>query len=160
MRKRGVWVLLVVVAGVMALGTDVGAAKSATPRWVKHVQAFPGGISSGVRAYTDPGLQKAQSKARASSALSAPAAPATLGPLQNEQINEDSNPPLPQDETQVVRNPFDGNNAVAAANDYVNGGSQLYATTDGGQTWTTQYRSSRVKEVGTRLPFRTLFPSP
>ena len=26
--------------------------------------------------------------------------------------------------------------AVAAANDYVNGGSQIYRTTDGGQTWT------------------------
>ena len=30
----------------------------------------------------------------------------------------------------------------------MNGGSQLYATNDGGQTWTTQYRSSAAAETG------------
>ncbi len=37
---------------------------------------------------------------------------------------------------------------MAGANDYVNGGSQIYATNDGGQTWTTQYRSSATAETG------------
>lgn len=37
--------------------------------------------------------------------------------------------------------------AVAGANDYVNGGSQLYQTTDGGRHWSTQFRSARVFET-------------
>ena len=42
------------VMGFMALGTGLAAA-NATPRWVKHVRSYPGGISGGVRAYLDPG---------------------------------------------------------------------------------------------------------
>ena len=73
--------------------------------------------------------------------------PASPGSLQNLQVNSDSNPPLPQNETQIVHSVFNDKVAIGAANDYINGGSQLYRTTDGGQTWTTQDRSSATLET-------------
>jgi hypothetical protein len=116
---------------------------------VKHVQRYPGGISNGVRAYLAPGLKKAQRQARARAALSGASAAPVSGLLQNEQVNTmDSSPPLPQNETQVAHNVFNDDNAVAAANDYINGGSQIYTTDDGGETWTTQDRSSATLETG------------
>src|SRR3954453_6511461 len=77
-----------------------------------------------------------------------PASPAAPVPLQNLQVNADSNPPLPQNETQIAHSVFNDQVAVGGANDYVNGGSQLYTTNDGGQTWTTQDRSARTLETG------------
>ena len=47
------------VMGFMALGTGLAAANT-TPRWVKHVRSYPGGISGGVRAYLDPGTSSAK----------------------------------------------------------------------------------------------------
>ncbi len=136
------------LAGLLTIGTSLAGA-STTPRWVKHVDRYPGGISNGVRAYMAPGLKKAQRQARARAALSGSSSAPVAGPLQNEQVNTaDSNPPLPQNETQVAHSVFDDNVAVAGANDYVNGGSQIYATNDGGQSWTTQYRSSAAAETG------------
>src|SRR5436190_22062391 len=127
MRKRGVWVLLVIVAGVMALGTDVGAAKSATPRWVKHVRNYPGGISNGVRAYLDGGVAGAQSGLAAQQGSGSSSGRAGSTTLHNQRVNDkDANPKVPQNETQVAHSELDDHIAVAAANDYVNGGSQLY----------------------------------
>src|SRR4051794_11292015 len=147
MKRLGLAAVLIGVAGLMALTASV--AMGSTPRWVKHVHRYPGGISNGVRAYLDPGMRKAKKQARASQELSSPAAPAAPGPLQNIQVNsQDSNPPLPQNETQVVHSELNDNIAVAGANDYVNGGSQIYTTSDGGQTWSTQYRSSQTLETG------------
>ena len=60
----------------------------------------------------------------------------------------DSNPPLPQNETQIAHSFFNDKIAVGGANDYVNGGSQLYRTTNGGESWTTQDRSSAAEETG------------
>ena len=148
MKRVGFVACLIGVAALFAIATSVAMA-STTPRWVKHVHRYQGGISNGVRAYLDPGLRNAKKQAQASQAPNSPAAPAAPGPLQNEQVNSaDSNPPLPQNETQVVHSELNDNIAVAGANDYVNGGSQLYTTSDGGQTWTTQYRSSRTLEDG------------
>ena len=148
MKRVGLVATVLGAAAWMAVAVSLAAA--ATPRWVKHVHRYPGGISNGVRAHLDPGLRKAKSQVRATAALSAaPAAPAAPGPLQNEQVNTvDSNPPLPQNETQVAHSVYDDNIAVAGANDYINGGSQIYTTTDGGQTWTTQDRSSATAETG------------
>jgi hypothetical protein len=135
--------VLAVVAGLMAIGA--GAAAAATPPWVKHVERYPGGISSGVRAYLDKGVTGARSSALGpTSSQVFPEAP-----LMNVQVNSlDSNPKVPQNETQVVAKPGSSRIAVAAANDYVNGGSQIYRTSDGGRTWTTQFRSSATKETG------------
>jgi hypothetical protein len=136
------------VMGLMALGTGLAAANT-TPRWVKHVRNYPGGISGGVRAYLDPGTSGANPGLTATPGASSFSRPASPAALHNLKVNgQDSNPPVPQNETQVVHNEFNDRVAVAAANDYVNGGSQLYRTTDGGQHWSSQFRSSSVLETG------------
>jgi hypothetical protein len=53
------------------------------------------------------------------------------------QMNDDSNPPLPQNETSVAYSVFDPRIAVAASNDYVSGGVAVMRTRDGGRTWQT-----------------------
>jgi hypothetical protein len=144
LRKLGFATAISAAAATIAL--SAGLAAASTPPWVKHVQRFPGGISNGVRAYTDPGLRHAQVAARLS--VTSSQAPAAASSLHNVQVNGDSNPPLPQNETQIAHNFFNARIAVGGANDYINGGSQLYRTTDGGQTWTTQDRTSSVLETG------------
>jgi hypothetical protein len=52
-------------------------------------------------------------------------------------MNDDSNPPLPQNETSVAYNVFNPRIAVAASNDYVSGGVAVMRTSDGGRTWKT-----------------------
>jgi hypothetical protein len=62
---------------------------------------------------------------RASGAATAPA-------LHNVQMNDDSNPPLPQNETSVAYSTQNPLIAVAASNDYVSGGVAVMRTADGG----------------------------
>jgi len=50
-------------------------------------------------------------------------------------MNDDSFPPLPQDETSVAYNLNDPMIAVAGANDYVSGATVVMRTTDGGAHW-------------------------
>jgi hypothetical protein len=102
------------------------------PRWVKHVQNYPGGISNGVRAYLDSGLIQAQAKYAASSGI----APRGFGGP-NVQMNADSDPPVPQNETAVAYSLVNPMVAVAAANDYISGGNIVMYTKNGGQSWKT-----------------------
>ena len=109
-------------------------ASNATPRWVLHVENYSGGISNGVRAAlavasASPGTPttKAQSPARVPSTVSSG----------NVQMDENSYPPLPQNETAVAMNTSDENIAVAASNDYVDGGVTVMRTADGGHSWQT-----------------------
>src|SRR5436190_15470437 len=147
-KSPGILATLVVVAGTLALGASVAPA-STTPRWVKHVRSYPGGISGGVRAYLARGTSRAKAGLKPTRSGASSSSPANAPTLQNRKVNsQDSDPPVPQNETQVVHNVFNDRIAVAAANDYVNGGSQLYRTTDGGQHWSTQFRSSAVLETG------------
>src|SRR3954451_19801295 len=105
MKRLGLAAVLIGVAGLMALTASV--AMGSTPPWVKHVERYPGGISNGVRAYTDPGLQRAQAATRLSGAPSSTAGQErSARNLNNLQVNQDSSPPLPQNETQIVHNPF------------------------------------------------------
>jgi hypothetical protein len=120
-----------------AIASSNGSAQ--TPRWVKHVNRYPGGISNGVRAYLDPAVQQAQDKYRDAILARPPSAP----PLNNVQMNDDSLPPLPQNETSVAYSLHDPMIAVAGANDYVSGGTVVMRTTDGGRHW----RSTRVVPV-------------
>jgi hypothetical protein len=143
MKRMGFVAALIAVAGVAMLTAAVAAAS--TPRWVTHVDRYPGGISNGVRAYLDPGTRQARAVARLNGQSSSAASGSSL---HNLQVNQDSSPPLPQNETQIVHKPSNDMVAVGGANDYVNGGSQLYTTDDGGQTWPTQDRSARVLETG------------
>ena len=118
MRKGiGIAAVLAVMTGLIALAAGTAWA-STTPRWVKHVENYPGGISGGVRAYLDKGVTGAKPGLGPTSTQVFPRAP-----LMNVQVNSlDSNPKVPQNETQVVVKPGNPKIAVAAANDYVNGG--------------------------------------
>jgi hypothetical protein len=53
----------------------------------------------------------------------------------NVQMNDDSYPPLPQNETAVAYKTTHPQIAVAAANDYVSGGVVVMRTSNGGQQW-------------------------
>jgi BNR/Asp-box repeat len=65
----------------------------------------------------------------------------SFGP--NVQMNDDSSPPLPQNETAVAVSLANPKIAVAAANDYVSGGNVVMRTLDGGRHWS----STRVVPV-------------
>jgi hypothetical protein len=142
-RTRAILLILATIAAMGAIAAPSGAAASQpTPRWVLHTQRYPGSISNGVRAMVSPAAVAAQAKRlRASGAVAAPA-------LQNVQMNDDSNPPLPQNETAVAYNTRNPLIAVAASNDYVSGGVAIMRTTNGGQSW----RTTRVTPqfLGTR----------
>jgi hypothetical protein len=53
----------------------------------------------------------------------------------NIQMNDNTYPPVPQNETAVAINTADERVAVAAANDYVSGGVTVMRTADGGRSW-------------------------
>ena len=127
-----------VIAGSVAASFLVAApgasGAAATPRWILHIQRYPGGISNGVRAMVSPAAMAARAAHRRAGA----AAPVSSG--SNVQMNTDSNPPLPQNETAVAVSLANPKIAVAAANDYVSGGNIVMRTADGGRHW----KSTRV----------------
>ena len=84
---------------MVVLSVSAGAAFAAAPRWVTHVRGYDGGISSGTRAYLDPDVVAAQALS------SGPFAATGFAALNNVQMNDDSSPPLPQDETSVALDP-------------------------------------------------------
>jgi hypothetical protein len=94
------------------------------------VARYPGGISNGVRA-----VYAAQQQNSAARAAAKPQAPGRNGGGANVQMNDDSNPPLPQNETAVAYNVTSPKIAVAAANDYVSGGVVVMRTSDSGKKW-------------------------
>jgi hypothetical protein len=136
--------LLLTVATVAALigsfAPTTGATTSSTPRWVTHVERFSGGISNGVRFSLDPAVVRAQGTY---AETLAPSRTTAVGG--NVQMNDDSYPPLPQNEESVAVSTDDPMVAVAGANDYVSGGTVVMRTSDGGRTWA----STRVVPVFT-----------
>lgn len=130
-RARFILLVAATLAALLAVmlpsGPPAGAA-TATPRWLLHVQRFSGGISNGVRAMATPAAAAAQAR------HAAVVAAAGSG-LHNVQMNDDSNPPLPQNETSVAASLTNPLVAVAAANDYVSGGVVVMRTANGGKTW-------------------------
>ncbi len=138
---------LVGATAPQASGANAPAGGSAsTPRWLTHVQKFPGGISNGVRAQAQPEVARAQAAHRASlvgtssrgtAAGGGSVAAPHPGLGSNVQMNTDSDPPLPQNETSVAASLDNPNVAVAGANDYVSGGVRVMRTLDGGHTWLT-----------------------
>ena len=160
---------LLVAAGTLALLTGLsapmaaGAGSSATPLWVKHVNQYPGGISNGVRAYLDPAVVQAQAQFGNNLHTPAPAGNGSGAPLNNVQMNDDSYPPMPQNETAVAYSLDDPMIAVAGANDYVSGGTVVMRTTDGGQHWTSTRVIPRVpavqRDLQRRRPRPRLQPS-
>ena len=126
MRRLAIAVLAASTVAAVAASAAPVAASSSVPLWVKHVRNYPGGISNGVRSYLDPGVQAAQHGGIV-------AAPSGKGDLPNVQMNDDSDPPVPQNETAVAYSLDDPLVAVAASNDYVSGGVAVMRTSDGGR---------------------------
>ena len=153
-RLRTVLVVVSVLAAVLALVATSGTAAPSTsaslttPRWVLHVQRFPGGISNGVRAAAS---SEATARAPSASGLAAGAAAgagANTTALRNVQMNDDSNPPLPQNETAVDYSRANPLIAVAAANDYVSGGVVVMRTANGGRSWNSTRITPQFRGTG------------
>jgi len=137
-----------VLASFVIVGSQVGTDASAhkVPQWIKHVQHWDGGISNGVR----------ERAAQAAGEITVPRTHAsvavTIGSaaLDNVQMNGDSTPPLPQDEPSIAESLDDPMNAVAASNDYTGDGFWIGSTTDGGQTWASQWKDPKFSFDGGR----------
>ena len=135
MRRSSMFVvILTLLTAMVGLAPGPGSSAGSPPLWVKHVQTFPGGISGGVRAR-----------------LSAIQGEAGSGGLAQQlvggtdiQMNDDCDPPLPQNETSVAVNASDPMNAVAAANDYCGDGFWIGHTFDGGQTWASEFKDPKL----------------
>jgi hypothetical protein len=139
--------VLACVAGTLVAPSVAHAASD--PRWVSHIKQYPGGISGGVRAmYAAQGAGAALNSGAAAQASAGrlKAAPKSGGP--NVQMNDDSNPPLPQNETAVAYNVNKPLIAVAAANDYVSGGVVVMRTTDGGRHWASTRITPQFRGTG------------
>jgi hypothetical protein len=138
-RARTIALSVVLAAGLLATipavtsgqGTPEAPTPKPTPRWLLHAQRHPGSLSGTVQAQATPDVAAPRALAGAAGA----ARPA--GTLRNVQMNDDTNPPLPQNETSVAYNVFDPKIAVAASNDYVSAGVAVMRTADGGKTWKT-----------------------
>ena len=128
------------LAGLIVVTTAVGVGQpnpttpaAKTPRWVTHVARYSGGISGGVRAM----LASDQARTGSSGAARARSGSPAGSPGNNVQMNDDSYPPLPQNETAVAYKTTHPQIAVAAANDYVSGGVVVMRTSNGGQSWSS-----------------------
>jgi hypothetical protein len=148
MRRRGtrtlVLAFLLVTALAATTGTPAQATKHHRPRWVRHVLNYSGGISNGVRERVAVAMgQTTTSRLAARSSAEWPG-------LNNVQMNDDTNPPLPQDEPGIALNLDDTMNAVAASNDYTGDGFWIGTTHDGGVTWSSQWKDPKFSFDGSR----------
>lgn len=145
MNRRRAWSALGVVAVVALVVTAATAATSSQsnpvritePLWVKHVEQYSGGISNGVRAQIGARGAGVTTSAQGSD-VSARRSSEGRGD-RNVRANTDTSPKLPQNETAVAYNLNDPANAVAASNDYIDGGLWIGTTHDGGATWSSQF---------------------
>ena len=93
------------LAGLIVVTTAVGVGQPSpttpaakTPRWVTHVARYSGGISGGARAM----LASDQARTGSAGAARARSGSPAGSPGNNVQMNDDSYPPLPQNETAVA----------------------------------------------------------
>jgi hypothetical protein len=138
-------VSVIAAMAVVALGSTASATARYTPRWVKHVRHF-GGMSGTVRASLKPGVIRAVGSSPTANRVSHRRSSTAV--LVNVQANTDSEPPVPQNETAVAYSTDDPLTAVAASNDYVNGGLWIGTTHDGGNTWHSWFQASRMAQTG------------
>jgi hypothetical protein len=139
-------VLAVLVVMIVAQATGTGeptptTPSTTTPRWVTHVARYPGGLSGTVRAVYASRGQNGAASARSTAGAKSPDGG-------NVQMNDDSWPPLPQNETAVAYNVTDPRIAVAAANDYVSGGVVVMRTSDSGRNWASTRISPQFRGTG------------
>ncbi len=57
-----VFVAAAVLASAFAISAVNASAATPTPRWIKHIRTYPGGISTGVRAMASPAAVAAQAR--------------------------------------------------------------------------------------------------
>jgi len=135
-RSSRLLVVVAVLGASVALAAPQGSiATETTPLWIKHIQKYSGGISNGVRQMVTVEAQRVGKPSR-SPAVIARKHGENNG-LHNVQMNDNSYPPLPQNETAVAYSTDNPMVAVAAANDYVSGGNVVMRTSDGGRHWAT-----------------------
>jgi hypothetical protein len=134
----------VIVSLAFSAGAPALAKVRHRPAWERHVLHFSGGLSNGVRERLAVAMGKTTATKLASSASP------SLSPLDNVQLNGDTNPPLPQDEPGIALNLDDPMNAVAASNDYTGDGFWIGYTHDGGETWTSQWKDPKFSFNGRR----------
>ena len=139
-------VLLLVGAALLVEVGVPGASADKVPGWVKHVKQWDGGISNGVRER----LAQANGDIVGLARLASPRRALAVPTLDNVQMNGDTDPPLPQDEPSIAASFDDPMNAVAASNDYTGDGFWIGSTTDGGQTWTSQWKDPKFSFDGSR----------
>jgi hypothetical protein len=138
--------LALLTAATLTIGASPAASAQKAPRWVKHVHHWSGGISNGVReraAQFAGDIVASQKVATRTTTAGSPA-------LDNVQMNGDSTPPLPQDEPSIAESLDDPMNAVAASNDYTGDGFWIGYSTDGGQTWASQWKDPKFSFDGAR----------
>ena len=141
--------LVIVTGALTAPTTQAAATASTTPRWVTHIQRYTGGISNGVRAmYAAGSLGYATNAGVTAQTHAGGFIPAPLSDGPNVQMNDDCNPPLPQNETAVAVSLANPMVAVAAANDYVSGGVVVMRTLDGGRHWLTTRDHPQFRGTG------------
>ena len=130
MKRLAVLTAVICSVALVTANAPASGLATTTPRWVKHVRTYPGGISNTVRASLDPAVIQAAARLGPNPQLRG-----TATALTNLQMNDDSFPQMPQNEESVAYSTDDPMVAVAAANDYVSGGVVVMRTSDGGQTW-------------------------
>jgi hypothetical protein len=149
-RHRARLAAAVAVCTISALTFSAGLSASATgkgtPAWQRHILNYSGGLSNGVRERLAVATGQTKTTALATSGTASP----SLSPLNNVQMNGDTDPPLPQDEPGIALNLENPMNAVAAANDYTGDGFWIGYTTNGGQTWTSQWKDPKFSFDGSR----------
>jgi hypothetical protein len=139
-------VAFLTAASLVTGGAAPIASAHKLPRWVKHVQHWDGGLSNGVReraAQVAGEIVVSTTSGGRTAALGSPT-------LDNVQMNADSDPPLPQDEPSIAESLVNPMNAVAASNDYTGDGFWIGYTTDGGQTWHSQWKDPKFSFDGGR----------
>lgn len=137
MRGLRALVATATLAAAVGMVAPATGASPRTPLWVRHVRNF-GGMSNGVRFSLDPAVVRAQRRFGSSARLTA-----TRATPDNVQMNDDSFPPMPQNEESVAYSTDNPLIAVGGANDYVGGGTVVMRTHDGGKHWL----STRVEPV-------------
>lgn len=137
---------LIVICTIAAFTLSAGASAGATklPPWQRHILHFSGGLSNGVRERLAVAMGAVNTTKLATSASP------SLSTLENVQMNGDTDPPLPQDEPGIALNLENPMNAVVAANDYTGDGFWIGYTTDGGYSWTSQWKDPKFSFDGSR----------
>lgn len=136
LRRRGLPLCLLAATALTAAFADPSATATSRALWLRHVDGF-GGLSVGAR---DAALRM-----RHSDFFDPPSHPGRSRSLgANVQMNDDSDPPTPQNQPTVAYDIFDPATAVAAATDYGSPGLVVMRTRDGGLHWI----SSRIGPIG------------